>query len=161
MIRRLTAALMLLAGPGLAEPMDPILAAGGEWHGVGVQAGDIHWPIVVTLAPEGSDIAYPSFGCEGKWHTLKVTEAGLLAIEKITVGVGTCSNGGVVRVKPLADEQLEYVWYDATGQAAAKAVLVPGAWREDLYEALLKLTLKSLDLGFLSREDGPQDAPEL
>ena len=158
---RLAAAVAAFGAAAAAAPMDPVLEAGGTWHGVGIQVGDIHWPMEVRLDPERSEIVYPSYGCEGVWQPLDTTEAGLIAIERIEVGRGVCSNGGIVRVSRLDDARLAYVWFDAGGEPAAKAVLVPGAFRKELYDALLEMTMRDLDMGFLGREDVPRDAPEL
>ena len=160
-MKNLAMALTVIAGAAVAAPMDPVLDAGGSWHGVGIQTGEIHWPLEVTLSADTSAIRYPSFGCEGAWVPLNVTDRGLIAIERIDIGLDTCSNGGVVRVSVLDEDRLSYVWFDAAGEPAAKAILVPGPFREELYDALLEMTVSGLDMGFLERQNAVEEAPEL
>ena len=64
MLRHLTAACLLVAAitttAAAQQQMRPILEEGGTWHGVGVQTGDLHWPMEVELsatAPKLSVIA--------------------------------------------------------------------------------------------------------
>ena len=87
-------AALLIAGAATAqEELRPILEEGGTWHGVGVQAGDLHWPLEVTLSDGESALSYPSFGCEGTWTPLRIAGGTLLAIETIQEGRETCSSG--------------------------------------------------------------------
>ncbi len=155
-------AALLIAGAATAqEELRPILEEGGTWHGVGVQAGDLHWPLEVTLSDGESALSYPSFGCEGTWTPLRIAGGTLLAIETIQEGRETCSSGGVIRLEMIDDSRLGYSWFDADGDPAARAVLVRGAFDDARYEALLELTMTTLDMGFLSREAPPAPTPEL
>ena len=61
----------------------------------------------------------------------------------------------------IDDSRLGYSWFDADGDPAARAVLVRGAFDDARYEALLELTMTTLDMGFLSREAPPAPTPEL
>lgn len=165
MPRHLTAACLLVAAitttAAAQEEMRPILEEGGTWHGVGVQTGDLHWPMEVELSPTAPKLRYPSFGCEGSWQVLRVEDDEMLGIETIHEGRETCSSGGVIRLRVLDDARLAYAWFDGDGEPAARAVLVRGPFDDAHYEALLNLTMTELDMGFLSRETPPAPTPEL
>lgn len=165
MLKHLAVATCLLtaatAAAAAQENIRPILEEGGLWHGVGVQAGDLHWPMEVELSADHPALTYPSFGCVGSWQPLRIEEDHMLGIETIQEGRETCSSGGVIRLRVIDDSRLAYAWFDADGEPTARAVLVRGAFDDAHYEALLELTMTELDMDFLSREAPPAPTPEL
>lgn len=148
-IALLALAACLTAFPATAE--QEFAADAGFWQGVGIQAGGENWPFEVKLGDGASLIDYPSLGCSGEWKVLRQTEKLLVAIEDITNGDDICVTGGIVRLEILAEDMLAYTWLDASGEAAALAVLIPGKIDPALHDELLQLTRDTMQTGALEQ----------
>jgi hypothetical protein len=151
---------LLAALPVRAADLGPLLADEGLWQGVGVQLGGENWSLQVKLGREVSMIEYPTLGCSGEWQYLRQSAGELSAIEVITNGADICMTGGLVRLEALEEDMLSYVWLDAAGKPAAKAVLIPGQVDPDLYDALLQLTRDTLNTAAMEAPEAAADINE-
>lgn len=109
----------------------------GTWEGQGVQTSpDAAWPVTITF--RGGDIGeavasieYPSYGCTGELTLDRVEpERGRIVLtENITVGEGTCVDGGSMALSLEPDGSLTFEWSSADGSSTATAQLdkVPGS----------------------------------
>lgn len=151
-MKALIAAILCCATPLFAQDLPRDNA--GVWHGVGVQVDAQDWAMELTLGDEAPKVNYPSLKCGGEWEYLKVNEAQILAIERITYGQRECLDGGLVRLEEHDDDMLIYRWFDKAGTAIAAAVLIHGEMRDDTYGALLRLTLEAVGMAFITGPEG-------
>ncbi len=152
-MKRLWLAVLLLASPVMAEvPFST--AFSGIWHGVGIQVDAQDWPMELRLSPDGAAVEYASLDCGGTWDYLRMDEAQILAVERITYGLEECLDGGLVRLQAYGDGMLLYLWFDNNSNPVAAAVLIEGAMRMENYDALLRLTLEAVGKGFVKGPEG-------
>lgn len=129
-------------------------AHSGVCHGVGIQVDAQEWPMELRLSPDEAEVDYEALLCGGKWRYLKVDEAQILAVEKITYGKDECLDGGLVRLMEYRDDMLVYRWFDNNSNPVAGAVLMQGPMRMDTYDALLRLTIEAMGKGFVKGQEG-------
>ncbi|MFQ5437954.1 MAG: hypothetical protein ACE5DK_03885 [Paracoccaceae bacterium] len=137
----------VVAGDLVAEIRDQ-----SRYYGVGWQNDGNHWSIELLIQGQGAQIAYPSIGCAGKWTLQGTYSAELNYTEQILDGTEDCINLGSVRLEPLPDGRLLYVWMERAPTVDAKAVLVPLAGKRMSYMELLKLTIDTVSFDYVLPE---------
>lgn len=121
----------------------------GTWQGVGVQIDGQEWSMGLIIDPISSTVSYDGGNCSGTWTHIRVTEAHLVAVEKLTIGLDSCLDGGLLKVERLDENTLLYSYFDKAGDIVAKAILIEGEYRQDRYKALRALTLERIGKGFI------------
>ncbi len=86
----------------------------GTWTGKALQ-NDIRevWNIRIVCDPKNEifTIAYPSLGCSGKLSKLSENETEIQFKESIEKGGNFCTNNGIVKLKIINNNKLEYLYY--------------------------------------------------
>ncbi len=128
-------------------------ANAGNWQGVGVQIDGQEWSMALQINPASSNVSYNAGECSGSWTYMRVTDVRIVAVEKLSVGLETCLDGGLVKVERLDENALIYSFFDQAGDVVSKAVLIEGEYRQDRYQALRKLTMERAGAGFIKGPD--------
>ena len=56
-------------------------------------------------------VEYPTLGCSGFWTVFKKSATEIFFYETITTGTNNCTNGGIVKLKKIANITMEYSFY--------------------------------------------------
>lgn len=97
----------------------------GTWEGTGYQTdNDETWTMKLTVRRNRYKIEYPSLKCGGKWIPLSINSSRARFIEKITVGIETCTDNGNVVIERLSRRQIAYRYANrGTREVTASAIL--------------------------------------
>lgn len=81
----------------------------GTWEGKGYQIDtDETWTMKLTVRGRRYNIEYPSLKCGGQWVPISINRSRARFIEKITLGIETCTDKGNVVVERLSRRQIAY-----------------------------------------------------
>lgn len=100
----------------------------GTWTGKGLQY-DISevWSIRLVFDPKNEifTIEYPSLGCRGKLSKLSESDSEIQFKESIENGLNFCTNNGIVKLKKINNNKLEYLYYRENSSVInAKGVVI-------------------------------------
>jgi hypothetical protein len=97
----------------------------GTWEGTGYQTDNNEtWTMKLTVRGNRYEIEYPSLNCGGKWIPLSISRSRARFIEKITLGIETCTDNGNVVIERLSRRQIAYRYANRrTRQVTASAIL--------------------------------------
>lgn len=117
-------------GPGAGSPRGkPAWGAGkwlkGTWEGTGYQTDNNEtWTMKLTVRGNRYKIEYPSLKCGGKWIPLSINTSRARFIEKITLGIETCTDNGNVVIERLSRRQIAFRYANrGTREVTASAIL--------------------------------------
>jgi hypothetical protein len=100
----------------------------GTWEGTGYQTDTNEtWTMKLTIRGGHYQIEYPSLKCSGRWiplGSLSLDQNRARFIEKITLGIETCTNNGNVVIERLNRRQVAYRYSNrGSRQITASAIL--------------------------------------
>ncbi len=97
----------------------------GTWEGTGYQTdNDETWTMKLTVRVNRYEIEYPSLKCGGKWIPLRINRSRARFIEKITLGIETCTDNGSLVIERLSRRQIAYRYTNrGTREVTASAIL--------------------------------------
>lgn len=97
----------------------------GTWEGTGYQTDTNEtWTMKLTVRSGHYRIEYPSLKCIGRWIPLSLEQNHARFIEKITIGIETCTNNGTVVIERLGRRQIAYRYSNrGSRKVTASAIL--------------------------------------
>jgi len=97
----------------------------GTWEGKGYQTdNDETWTMKLTVRGNRYKIEYRSLKCGGKWIPQSIKTSRARFIEKITLGIETCTDNGNVVVERLSRRQIAYRYANrGSREVTASAIL--------------------------------------
>ena len=97
----------------------------GTWEGTGYQTDTNEtWTMKLTVRDRHYRIEYPSLKCSGRWVPLSLNQSHARFVEKITVGIETCTDNGNVVIERLSRRQIAYRYSNrGSRQVTASAIL--------------------------------------
>lgn len=126
MLRIVMTILLLMAMATIVCPQGKSRAwLNGTWEGKGYQIDtDETWTMRLTVKGRRYRIEYPSLKCEGQWRPLAISSRRVRFREKITVGIGICTDKGKVVIDRLSRKQIAYRYANqGTNEVTASAIL--------------------------------------
>lgn len=97
----------------------------GTWEGTGYQIDNNEtWAMKLTVQGRRYRIEYPSLKCAGSWIPISLNASRARFVEKISLGIETCTDNGNVVIERLSRRQIAYRYANrGTREVTASAIL--------------------------------------
>jgi hypothetical protein len=97
----------------------------GVWEGTGYQIDTNQtWAMKLMVRGRRYRIEYPSLKCGGRWIPININPTRARFVEKITLGIETCTDNGNVVIEKLSARQIAYRYSNrGTREVTASSIL--------------------------------------